>query len=164
MRAAVRDRLAGLPSVWVLATGALAWAALMGASAWLSLWRQGWQTAGAIADVALVFAIGGALAFPLAITAATMLRIEHPAGRFAAAFVALTVLSSAFAAALYANQYRLYYSEWHGEPLSRLWAYQIVFTSLAAIYQFLAVGLRLYFPLGFVALFGASLWFARRAR
>jgi len=162
--AALRDRMADLPSYPALVAGAFLWALLMGASAWVGLVRGGWQTVEAIGAVAVVFAAGGLLAFPLAVVAATLTGARRAETRFAAAFVALTVLSSALAAAIYANQYRLYYSEWHGEPFSRLWAYQIVFTTLAAIYQFLAVGMRLYFPLGFVALFAASLWFARRRR
>ncbi|MBL8584896.1 MAG: hypothetical protein JNL61_22035 [Rhizobiaceae bacterium] len=160
----LRDRMADLPSYATLAAGSLVWALLMGASAWLSLTRAGWQTTQAVGTVAVVFAIGGLIAFPLAIAAATLTGAQRPEKRFAAAFVALTVFSSGLAAALYANQYRLYYSEWHGEPFSKLWTHQIVFTTLAAIYQFLAVGMRLYFPLGFAALFLASLWFARRRR
>ncbi len=38
------------------------------------------------------------------------------------------------------------------------------FTLLTALYQFLALGVRLYFPAGFAALVGVSIWFARQRR
>ncbi len=76
---------------------------------------------------------------------------------FAAATIAVT-------AAFYAFQYRSYYSAWHAETLTITWMFQLVFTTLAALYQFAVLGIRLFFPFGFVALFAAAFWFARRRR
>jgi hypothetical protein len=70
----------------------------------------------------------------------------------------------AMTAALYALQYRLYYSAWHAETFSVTWALQLVFTALAALYQFAVLGVRLFLPLGFAALFAVAIWFARRPR
>ena len=42
--------------------------------------------------------------------------------------------------------------------------FQFVFTTRGALIQFAVLGVRLFFPLGFVALFVASLWFARSTR
>ncbi|CDX17454.1 hypothetical protein MPL3356_240031 [Mesorhizobium plurifarium] len=42
--------------------------------------------------------------------------------------------------------------------------HEFVFTLLTALYQFVVLGVRLYFPLGFAALVGVSIWFARRRR
>ena len=39
-----------------------------------------------------------------------------------------------------------------------------VFTMLTALYQFVVLGIRLYFPLGFAALTLISIWFARQQR
>ena len=46
----------------------------------------------------------------------------------------------------------------------RIWFLQFAHTIAAALYQFAVLGLRLFFPVGFVALLVASFWFARRAR
>ncbi len=41
---------------------------------------------------------------------------------------------------------------------------QFAVTTAVALYQFATLGLRLYFPVGFAALFIAGLWFARQPR
>ena len=46
----------------------------------------------------------------------------------------------------------------------RRWISGIVFTVAAGVYQFAVLGIRLFFPVGFGALLGASLWFARTRR
>ncbi|AZO38153.1 MAG: hypothetical protein EOS81_11200 [Mesorhizobium sp.] len=42
--------------------------------------------------------------------------------------------------------------------------HEFTFTLPTALHQFLALGVRLYFPLGFAALVGVSIWFARQQR
>jgi hypothetical protein len=159
----IRQRLAALPSYPWLAAGAVLWALVMGASAWLKLDMEGWQTSASIRSVVLIFFAGGLIAFPLALAVAVLVS-PRPQARFSAALIALTAFSAGASAAIYGLQYRLYYSQWHGEPFSVGWTYQTVFTFAAGVYQFLVLGLRLYFPLGFLALFAASYWFARRVR
>jgi hypothetical protein len=159
---AIRERLATRPSRSILVLGALAWGLLMGTSAALKLWLQGWQTPAAILAVALIFAAGGLLAFPMAVVVAS-LAPTRPQARFAAALVAITQLTAGATAGIYALQYRLYYSEWHGPPFSVGWTYQLVFTIAAAVYQFLVLGVRLYFPIAFACLLVAAYWFATRA-
>ncbi|MCA0057672.1 hypothetical protein, partial [Mesorhizobium sp. B261B1A] len=78
-------------------------------------------------------------------------------GGLAAATIGLT-------AGLYALQYRSYYAAWHAPTFTLTWGLQFVFTMAVALYQFVVLGIRLYFPIGFLALFAASLWFARRRR
>lgn len=41
---------------------------------------------------------------------------------------------------------------------------RIRLTMLTALYQFVVLGVQLYFPLGFAALVAASIWFARQRR
>ncbi|MGX7872558.1 hypothetical protein ACVDG5_006595 [Mesorhizobium sp. ORM6] len=47
---------------------------------------------------------------------------------------------------------------------SATWGFQLAFTMAVALYQLMVLGIRLYFPLGLIALFAASLWFARQRR
>ncbi|RUW22679.1 hypothetical protein EOA34_20760, partial [Mesorhizobium sp. M4B.F.Ca.ET.013.02.1.1] len=65
---------------------------------------------------------------------------------------------------LFALQYRSYYAEWHAPAFTIRWAFELVFTMLTALYQFVVLGIRLYFPLGFIALVAAGIWFARQRR
>ena len=89
---------------------------------------------------------------------------EHGKPPFAAAFLAFTVATIGITAALYALQSRSYYAQWHEPAFTITWCFQLVFTLLATVYQFAVLGLRLYFPVGFVALLVLSGWFARSAR
>ena len=49
-------------------------------------------------------------------------------------------------------------------PGSIVWAFQFVFTSISAVYQFLVIGLRLFLPLGLVCLVASSYHLAKRMR
>ncbi|TIX38504.1 MAG: hypothetical protein E5V40_19240, partial [Mesorhizobium sp.] len=91
-------------------------------------------------------------------------RGRHWEVAFAAAFVALLVATLAFTGGLFALQYRSYYAEWHAPAFTIRWAFELVFTMLTALYQFVVLGIRLYFPLGFIALVAAGIWFARQQR
>ncbi|MER8373752.1 hypothetical protein [Mesorhizobium sp. M1409] len=137
----------------------------MGASALVTLFLDNWETPAKIRIVTLLFAVGAGLAFPIGLFAAKLVS----QGRrwevaFAAAFVCLTAATVGLTAGLFALQYRSYYAEWHAPAFTYTWALQFVFTTLIALYQFVVLGIRLYFPLGFVALFAASVWFARQRR
>jgi len=137
----------------------------MGASALVNLWLDDWETPAKIRFVAFLFAAGGALAFPVGLFAARLVSLErHWEVALAAAFVCLLAATITFTGGLFALQYRSYYAEWHEPAFSLTWALQFVFTMLTALYQFVVLGIRLYFPLGFIALALASVWFARRQR
>lgn len=145
--------------------GSLAWAVAMGASALINLLLDHWATPDKIRIVSLLFAGGGALAFPLGLFAARLVSLGR--GRevaFAAAMVCLAAATIGLTAGLYALQYRSYYAEWHAPVFTLTWGFQLAFTMAVASYQFVVLGIRLYFPLGFIALFAASLWFARQRR
>ncbi|TIW94600.1 MAG: hypothetical protein E5V59_13435 [Mesorhizobium sp.] len=137
----------------------------MGASALVTLFSDDWETPAKIRIVALLFAVGAALAFPIGLFAA---RLVSQGRRwevaFAAAFVCLAAATIGLTGGLFALQYRSYYAEWHAPAFTHTWVLQFIFTMLIALYQFVVLGIRLYFPLGFVALFAASLWFARQRR
>lgn len=147
-----------------LAGGAL-WALATTASAAFGLLLDGWHTPQKILSVCAIFAAGGALAFPVALWLARLLASGRRAEQvFAATFLCLVMATIGFTGGLYALQYRLYYSEWHAPAFTKLWLIEYVFTVAVALYQFAVLGIRLYFPFGIVALFTASLWFARAAR
>ncbi|SDA74964.1 hypothetical protein [Mesorhizobium qingshengii] len=143
--------------------GALLWAMSMGASVLVNL--DAWETPEKIRTVSMLFASGGALAFPVGLFAARLVSLgRHWEVAFAAAFVCLAAATIGLTGGLFALQYRSYYAEWHAPAFTLTWAFQFVFTTLVALYQFVVLGIRLYFPTGFVALFAASVWFARQRR
>lgn len=163
-RAGNRVRRA-VPSTVAALLGALLWAMAMGASALAGLWLDNWETPEKIRFVVLLYAMGAALAFPVGLFAARLLSLGRPSEvAFAAAFICLLATTLAFTGGLFALQYRSYYAEWHAEAFTVLWAFELVFTSLTALYQFVVLGVRLYFPLGFIALAVASVWFAHQQR
>ncbi|MCG7505267.1 hypothetical protein L4923_09565 [Mesorhizobium sp. IRAMC:0171] len=154
-----------LPTLPTALFGALTWAFLMGTSAFAKLWMAEWQTPGGIVTVVLLFAAGAALAFPLGLYTARLISLGRSGEvAFAALFACLLAATLGFTAGLYVLQYRSYYAEWHGTPFSVRWFLQFAFTSAGALYQFAILGIRFYFPLGFIALFAAGLWFVRQPR
>ncbi|EHH04589.1 hypothetical protein [Mesorhizobium amorphae] len=154
-----------MPSLRTALLGALLWGVTMGASALINLLLDNWETPAKIRFVSLLYAAGGALAFPVGLFLARLVsRGRHWEVALAAAFVCLLATTLAFTGALFALQYRSYYAEWHEPAFTITWAFQLVFTGLTALYQFVVLGIRLYFPLGFAALAVASVWFARQRR
>ena len=154
-----------LPSLRTAALGAVVWALTMGASALAPLVTGEWETVERIRFLAMLYASGGAIAFPIGLFAARLLSLGRSSEvAFAAAFVCLSLATVAATGALFALQYRIYYSEWHAPAFSPMGIHQIVFTSLAALYQFAVLGMRFFFPVAFLALFAASAWFVRQPR
>ncbi len=159
---------AAMPPWRAALLGALLWGLAMGASALAALLIVRWETPSLIGTVVVLFACGGAVAFPPALVLARLLAAgARTETAFAAAFVSLAATTIGFTALFFALYYRSYYAQWHAEPLTRLWAIQFIHTTAGAVYQFAVLGLRLYFPLGFVALFAGALTsirFVRHAR
>lgn len=152
-----------LPALRTSVLGTSMWSFAMAASAFLNL--HDWETPGKVRFVVLLYALGGALAFPVGLTLAGLVsRGRHWETALAAAFVCLLGATLAFTGGLFALQYRSYYAEWHAPAFTLTWAFEFVFTMLTALYQFVVLGVRLYFPLGFAALVAASVWFARLRR
>lgn len=151
-----------MPGCRVALAGGLAWGLVMALCAGLGLAARGWADMSAIAFVAAFFLGGGFLAWAPALALAALLPVGRREARFAAVFLALACLTIAATAFLFAMQYRLYYAAWHDGPFTIRWIFQFVFTFLAAVYQFLVLGVRLFLPLGLLALAAASVWHARR--
>ncbi len=154
-----------LPPLFPTLAGALLWGLAMGSSALATLMLAAWETPYNVRVVIVLFAIGGAVAFPFGLFLARLLSIAERRERaFAAMLLSLAFTTLAVTSGLFALQYRSYYAEWHADAFSRIWFLQFAHTVAAAIDQFAVLGLRLYSPFGFVALLAASAWFARRAR
>lgn len=153
------------PSIRMALFGALTWAVVMALSATACLWLRGWVVPLSIGEVALLYGAGAAIAFPVACAAWALFA---PAGsfevRFVAAFMLLAVFTIGATAAIYAFDYRLYYAAWHDDAFTATWFIQLAYTTAGALGQFAVGGVRLYFPIGFVALLAASRWFARLSR
>lgn len=159
----LRDRLQAAQLSWRDAVlGAIGWGAAMALSAQASLWLS----MAALTDhywslTALVF-VGAALAWPLSL--ASFRFISHGRAReaaFAASFLCLTVFTIGVTSVMFAFMFRHFFVQWHGDPFTKLWLVQFIFTFASGLYQFAVLGLRLYLPLGFVFLFAASILLAR---
>lgn len=163
-RTGLRSRLAeAVPPLAQALAGAPAWGLLMAASAAASLWLRDWQTPGLFWTVSVLFAVGGALAFAPGLFAARLFGLGR--GRevaFAAAFLSMSVMTIGVTALVFAVIYRSYYAQWHADTFSLTWTFQLVFTTAGAVAQFAALGVRMYFPLGFAALLAFSLAFSLR--
>ena len=144
--------------------GTLAWSAIMAGSAFV--WLLWWQRQDATTPTVIaVFAVGAALAFPVALVTMRMIALGRSAEtRLAASLGSLAVWTVLGVAFVFSMQYRAYYAQWHEPFPSVPWFFQLAFTGAAAVYQFAVLGMRMFFPLGFVALGAASLWLARQMR
>ena len=135
------------------------------ANALLVVWLRGWQTPDKFAAVGVLFALGAALGFPLALFVARFVSSGRSAeAAFAAMFLALSLSTIGVTAFLFGLNYRSYYATWHEDFGTIVWIFQFTFTVAAAVIQFAVLGVRMFFPLSFIALFAVSLWFARRRR
>lgn len=145
--------------------GALAWGLLMALSAAFALYRRNGLQTDRLEALLFVFFLGGALAWPIALTAARLCGRGRPVEtRFAACLLCLSIATMAMTAFLFALDYRVFYSRWHAPPGSLIWMFQFVFTGASAVYQFGILGSRLFLPLGLLWLPAASLYLARRMR
>ncbi|WP_179875444.1 hypothetical protein [Sinorhizobium sp. BJ1] len=154
--------LRAIPSWRETFIGAPAWGLAMAFSAWYALWLREHDATFHLESILLLYASGGLIAWPLSLFAGRCLAQDRTIEtRFAAYLLCLIAGTIGVTALLFALDYRLFYSQWHAATGSRVWLYQALFTSLSAYYQFLVLGVRLYLPLGAVALLLASLGLAR---
>ena len=165
MRGLLPRLRAALPAPAGAIGGAVAWAAAMATSAIVGLLLGGRLASPQSETVVLIYALGGLLAFPVALYATRIFALgAGPERRFAAALFFLglgTMLATAF---VFSMHYRLYFAQWHSDFPSVAWVFHLLFTGANAVYQFAVLGTRLFFPVGFIALFAASLLVARQAR
>lgn len=161
MRRLGRRLLASRPSVREILLGSPLWGMMMAASALVALCLQNGAETYQLYSILVLYLCGGIVSWPCGVLLGRFCADGRGREtRFAAFFLCLTVCTIAATAFLFAMDYRLFYARWHGPFGSRLWIYQFIFTSVAAVYQFVVMGIRLYLPVGFAALAAASLWLA----
>ncbi len=140
-----------------------AWALTMMASAIINLFLLDRVVETKSELLVAFFGIGALIAFPMVTWVLKRAPKHWQTGqRFALAFIALSLMTIGVTAMIFALHFRAYFAEWHDDHLSVRLAFETVFTLLSAVYQFLVLGLRLYIPLGLVALLGASWAFATK--
>lgn len=164
MSLTARLRSAIPPAIPTLA-GALCWAIAMAAGAGLAILLRGWYRPPVVMELLVIFFLGGLVAWPLA-RFASRLAAPVPEGtrRIAADILATSAATVAITAFVFAQQFREQYAHWHGETLSVFWAFNFVFTTANAMYQFSVLGLRLFLP-AFIILLPAYLsWRLARRR
>lgn len=152
-----------LPSLYGALVGGLGWGLAMTLSAQFALWLAIRLDTFHLLQLSILFFAGGLVAWPLALFCIRFCALGRRSEVwFAASVLFLSVGTVAVTATMFALEYRIYYAQWHGDALTRLWLIQFVFTTAAAVYQFAVMGLRLYLPLGAVVLFATALMIARR--
>jgi hypothetical protein len=160
-----RRIIRALPPICDVRRGALIWAIAMALSCWAGFWFFYDGISGKKATLEALFFMAGLVAWPFGLFGARLLALGKGAlARFAASFASLFIMTVGFTALFFSQQYRSFYAQWHQPILSRIGIHQFVDTSASAVAQFLALGVRLYFPLGLVIFILASLWLMRRMR
>ncbi|MBB1247974.1 hypothetical protein [Rhizobium sp. G21] len=112
--------------------------------------------------VLAMFFLGGALGFAPALWLSRLAfgRRRRIARTMGATLVAALATHLALAA-LFALEYRFYYSHWHAPAFTIVWGFQFAFTTLSAAYQFTVISFSIYgFP-GAAIFLGFGLWFGR---
>ncbi|MGJ8570777.1 MAG: hypothetical protein ACSHXI_08760 [Hoeflea sp.] len=160
----LRDRFhAARPDWRDVVYGAIAWGAAMAISAQAWLWLSVAALTSHYWSLNAIAFAGAALAWPFSLAAFRFIAFQRARETaFAAAFICLTIFTIGITSAIFAVIFRSYYAQWHGEPFTKLWLVQLVFTIASALYQFAVLGIRLYLPLGVLFLFGASWLLASR--
>lgn len=163
VRQAKRRRFArAVPTLLEVLAGGPAWAFAMALSAWHALWMREHHATFHLQSILLLFALGGLIAWPLSLFTARYLAQDRAFETRLAAFLLFLIAGTVgVTAVLFFLNYRMFYAQWHAAAGSPTWFFQLLFTSLVALYQFLVLGVRLYLPLGAVALVLVSLWLAR---
>lgn len=130
-----------------------------------ALWWHNRLETPSVGAISLLYFIGAASAYPVAIVLAGFVaQGKRGETRFAAVFLSLALLTIGITAAIFAVGYRNFYAQWHDPFPSRAWVLQQIFTTVGAVYQFAVLGIRLYLPYGFAVLALTSLFLARRMR
>jgi hypothetical protein len=153
-----------IPAASTVLFGSALWGIAMAGSALVGLYvRDGLIIFSKLAVISLFF-YGPAVGFAPGLFLANLI-CGRAAGvwRFVIGTIILALATHTATAALFALQYRVFYAHWHAEFLSVTWCFQLVFTSIAAVYQFTVDSLYVYFPVAPLLFLGLGLWFARRA-
>jgi hypothetical protein len=145
--------------------GALGWGFAMAVSFLLSTHLFGRSAGSHDLGLTLIYAGGGFIGWIVALPLIHLAtRHRAPQVTLAAWLFLLGVVTLGATAGVYALQYRHFYAHWHAPFPSRIWVYQLIFTSAVAVYQFAVLGLRHLLPAGLAMLLTLSVIMARRSR
>lgn len=144
--------------------GSLGWAILMAASAAWSITRSAWVMGPDPIRVIALFAAGGFVSFVPAAFLCRLARPKRTEARLAAWLFSLTVITVVATGLFHAANFRLTAFAAHSAPFSPGWFIETGFIMAGAFYQFLVLGMRMFFPLGFLALLAIATFQAQRRR
>lgn len=124
----------------------------------------GWAPSAQVATISVFYGLGAGTGFGIAVLLTALI---IPQARLRWKIVLTLVLTLAFGLAatiaLLVLEHRIYYSQWHGPILSRLWLWQQFFTALGVTAQYGVMGIRYYGIAAPIVLIAASWWAHRRA-
>lgn len=137
----------------------------MAASFLLSIHVFGRATGSHDLSLTAIYAGGGLLGWLIAIPLIHLVAHgRRPSVVLAGWMLLLGLVTIGATAGLYALQYRYFYAHWHAPFATRIWGYQLFYTTAVALYQFAVLGVRHLLPAGFAMLIGLSVVIARRSR
>lgn len=152
-----------LPSPSLVIFGSAAWGIVLAVAAMAGMWLQNGLILLNPLAIAGVYFYGGSLGFAPAVWVGRMLvaRRSLPLRLFGG--VVLIALSSHVAtAAIFALQYRVFYSHWHANFPDIIWFFQLAFTSAGAAFIFTVGSFADYWPFAILAFLAFGVWFAVR--
>ncbi|MEM8542078.1 MAG: hypothetical protein AAGF25_14075 [Pseudomonadota bacterium] len=125
------------------------------------VFARGWVLAPQSLYVGSIYGLGAMLSVWPSVYLTRMFIRRRSAWRIVFLMLFLLVFTLFITASIFALEYRLYFTQWHGEPFSKIWIWQQAFTSGAAVYTYIVLGLRLYIPAAVIALIVTSWWLNR---
>lgn len=154
--------LRALPPSGPIILASLFWAlsiALICALSWVYL--AGWGWTDQLVLVTAIYASGALLAVWPSAFLARFIVVSIRWKRIMVFAILLILGTLFFTSIIFALQYRLYFSSFHAHAFSRIWMWQQFYTAAGAVYTYLVMGVRLYFPFALIPLFVTSWWVNR---
>ena len=123
------------------------------------IWMFGWAPSAQVATISALYALGAGTGFGIALVLTALIAPKASRRRKIALTLVLAVFGSlAVTMALLVLEHRIYYSQWHGPVLSRVWLWQQFFTALGAVAQYGVMGIRYHGIAAPIVLIAASWW------
>lgn len=155
-----------MPPALPTLAGSLLWALAMSAGAGLSLYLRHWYRAHQTFELIAIFFTGALLAWPMARFASRFAATKPGSTeRIAADILCAAAATAGMTALVFAVYFRASMVHLHEHAFSIFWFVDLIFTIMAAVYQFLVLGLGLFLPalvIGIPAYLIWSLFAARR--
>lgn len=123
-----------------------------------------WQNERTITFIALLFGASAAFAMSTALIIGDLLfrRLNRQWLKTLLMALAIICATAAVTALVLGLEYRLYFSQWHAQPFSRMWIWQQVFTFAGSTYQYVVLSPHYYGSAGLVVIFMSSILASRK--